>query len=216
MDTFDDAVEQLTSAQAGGFDYSAGSKQPATLIQEGIAALAADSHWIKAQPNLGPTVADQAEYVLAEKIVKLFALEIANAPYQRRDVRELWDLRAGRDQIIGSEGGVFAETFAEDGKTKSFALLPVPTEDGLEIIGLASITPDPLSGTDPLPFPPKYRRAILDYAKSIAYEDLDENVNAGATYLARAERRAEQLFLFANSRTGSGPWKIPIAGKHRG
>lgn len=213
MDTFDDAVEQLTSAQAAGFDLK--GNQPANLIQEGIRRLAAKSHWIKAQLELGPTVTEQAAYPLEDKIIRLFDVAIANAPYTRRDIRILWDLRAGRSALASEEGGVFAEAFSEDGKTKTIELFPTPEEGGQPILGLASIYPDPLSGTDELPFPYDHRRGVVDYAKGIAYEDTDENLTSGAYYIERANATAEALRLLGNARTGSGPYKIPVAGHRR-
>lgn len=215
MDTFADAVEELTSAQAAGFDVKQARAE--TVIQEGIRHLAARSHWIKAMLNLGPTVADQAAYTLPERVIRLFEVAINNDPYTRRNIHTLWDLRTGRSTLEpgAEEGGVFAEVGSEDGKSKSIELLPTPEEGEAEITGLASIYPEPLAASDELPFPADHRRAVVDYATGILYEGSDENQATGAFYRERADGTAEALRLFANARSGSGPWKIPVAGHRR-
>lgn len=212
METYADAVEQLTSAQAGGFDFK--DEQALKLVVEGARKLAAESHWIKAEPELGPTVAEQAAYELPENVVRLFDLAIDDAPYTRRDVRTGWDVKSGRSVSAG-EGGVFYERFSADGSEKSFELTPAPDESGLAIASLCSVYPATVASGDTLPFPFKYRRAIVNYAKAIGYQDIDENQAVAQGYFERADAEAEGLRLFANARTGSGPFKIPVAGHRR-
>jgi hypothetical protein len=213
VDTIADVVEELTSAQASGFDVK--DKRAEKIAQRAIKSLAAASHWIKAELELGPTVAGQAGYTLADKIVRLFDVVVGeNTPYGRRDIRILWDLRAGRTTLSGEEGGVFAERFDATGTKKTFDIYPTP-EEVLPILGLASITPDDLAAGETLPFPEQYRGAILDFARVELYEQSDENKALAESYEKRALSKAEGLFLLANARTGSGPWKIPVAGHRR-
>lgn len=212
METFQDAVTQLQSAEAGGFDF--GAAQAAALLNEGVRRFAAASEWIKAELDLGATIAAQESYALPDRVVKLKGLAIAGAPYARTDVLGLWNLKqAGR--VPGGAAGVYTERFSDDGKIKSFSLWPIPDASDLAIAGLAVITPDDLSGEDQLPFPPEYNRGPLDFAKGIAYEDLDENPQSGTYFRERAEQLAERLRLEGNSRSGSGPFQIPVMG-HRG
>lgn len=215
MKTLADAVAQLRGPEAGGFDFS--DTQAALLLNEGAKRLAAQSEWIRAELELGPTVAEQEEYVLPDKVVRLLRVAVAGYPYERSDLQTLWDLRLGRLRLAagGAEGGVFAERFGVDGKTKLFSLWLPPTESGLAVTGLAAITPDDLELTDELPFPEEFRRAVLDYAKGIAYEDTDENPQSGNYFLSRAEAEAVKLRNLANSRTGAGPHKARVAGHRR-
>lgn len=216
METLGDVVEQLTSAQAAGFDIR--ESQAIKLANEGVKRLAAASHWIKAELELGPTVAGQAGYALPDKVVKLLLLTVGeNQPYTSRSIEDLWDLRSGRAELVNTEAepGVFAERFSADGKTKSFDVFPTPEEAGTPITGLCSIVPDDLVVADVLPFPAQSRGAVLDFATAAAYERSDENLAQAQPYEKRALGTAEGLFLLGNARSGKGVYKIPVAGRRR-
>lgn len=214
MDTFNDAAEQLTSAQAGGFKLRSG--QVSTLINEGIKCLAEESEWIRAEIEIGETVAGQVLYTVPDHVVRMKSLIIGGLRYSLVDYDDILDIEAGTKRLVerAGFGGVFCERFSEDGATKRIGVYPPPEASGLPIIGNAAIYPPvELGGLDVLPFPPRFRRAVVDYAKGIAYEDVDENPAAGANYLARADARAGQLRALGKSRTrGPGPFKIPVAG----
>jgi hypothetical protein len=215
VETVADVVTQLTSAQAHGFDVKEG--QAEIEVQAAVKRVAAASQWIKAQLELGPTISGQSSYVLPDTVVRLFDLIVGeNTPYGRRDLRTLWDLRAGRSELLaGEEGGIFAESFSADGKTKSFEVFPAPEESDVLIQGLASIVPADLGPADPIPFPQQYRSAVLDFAVAALYEKADENPQQASAYEGRALKTAESLYLLGNARAGSGPWKIPVAGHRR-
>lgn len=212
--TLADAVVQLRGPEAGGFDFS--ENQAVSLLQEGVGRLAAASQWVRAELQLGPTVAGQEAYELPDKVVKLKNVYVGGMPFTEVSFDDVFGLKNGRLQLVGagSEGGVFTERFSEDGLSKFFSLWPVP-EDALEVLGLAAIIPDPPGLNDPLPFPVDMNRVVLDYAKGIAYEDVDENQNAGNHFLERAGQKAQQLLERGNARAGRGPYKIPVAGHRR-
>ncbi len=215
MDTFDDAVAQLTGAQAGGFAFR--PEQSTSLINEGIKRLAESSEWIRAELEIGTTLVGEDLYDLPDNIVRMQEVLINGLRYLLVNRDDILGLEAGRLQVVEypDVGGVFCERFSSDGQ-KRISIYPPPEEAGLPIIAEAAIYPDKtLGGADPLPFPPRFRRAIVDYAKGIAYEDMDENPQAGAGYLARADQRGEELRLLGKSRAQSNaPYKIPVAG-HR-
>lgn len=211
MLTFADALAQLQGAEAGGFNFSA--TQAASLLNEGVKRFASRSEWIKAEVSLGPTVAGQEAYELPANVVKLRGLEVSGTAYVAVDLLTLWQYK--QQGLPINVDGAYAERFSEDGKIKSFSIYPVPDTAGLAIAGLAVITPEDLSGNDPLPFPPEFRRGPLDYAKGIAYEDVDENPDSGTYFIKRADERADELRLDAQSRTGSGPYRIPVATARR-
>jgi hypothetical protein len=174
-----------------------------------VKRFAARSEWIKAEINLGPTVVDQELYATPENVVKLIGLRVNGVVYTATDARALWDYK--QQGLPSRIDGVYAERFNEDGKIKSFSLLPIPDTADLAIEGLAVITPADLSGDDQLPFPEEYNRGLLEYAKGIAYEDVDENPESGSYFIQRADARADDLRLEAQSRTGRGPYRIPVA-----
>lgn len=211
MKTFGDAIAQLQGAEAGGFDFS--TVQAASLLNEGVKRFASRSEWIKAEVDLGFTVVDQEAYGLPENVVKLKGLSVSGVPYQAVDALTIWQYKV--NGLPWRVDGVYAERYSEDGKIKSVSLLPIPDEASLAIGGLSVITPEDLEPADSLPFPPEYRRGPLDYAKGIAYEDVDENPESGTYFTDRANALADDLRLHAQSRTGSGPYMIPVATARR-
>jgi len=216
VETLADVVEQLTSAQAAGFDVK--EAQAIKLAQEAVKRVAAVSQWIKAELVLGPTVVGQPGYTIPDRVIKLLELTVGeNNPYVRKSIEDLWDLRAGRAELVNTNmsPGVFAERFAVDGSTKSFDLFPTPEEAGVPITGLASIVPEDLALAAELPFPAQHRGAVLDLATAAAYERTDENPAQAAGYEKRGLETAQSLYLLGNARTGSGPYKIPVAGHRR-
>lgn len=207
MRTFGEAVAQLQGAEAGGFNFS--PAQAALLLNEGVERFAARSEWIRAERNLGPTVAGQEEYSLDDEIVKVKGLEIAGVPYTAVDVLTVWQYK--QFGLPPQMAGAYAERFNEDGKIRAIGLLPVPEEDGQPILSLAVLLPGELTAEDELPFPLEFRRGPLDYAKGIAYEDVDENPESGRFFIERANAKADELRELGNSRLGSGPYRIPVA-----
>lgn len=214
MDTFEDAVAELQSAEAGGFDVS--PARAASLTNEGVKRLASLSEWIRAELELGPTVVGQEEYVVPGNVVRVRQLAVGGVPYSWTDLLTLWEVKMGKRTIVSSwGGGIFADRFSPDGKTEYLALAPVPTVAGQPITGLAAIEPADLAGKDKLPFPPEFRRGIVDFAKAIGYETIDENLQSANALMQRATATALELREQARARSGSGPWRIPVASLRR-
>lgn len=212
MRTFADAEAQLRGAEAGGFAVS--QAQAASLLNEGVRRLAAASEWIKAELDLGPTIDGQEQYVLPNNVVKLRGIAVAGQRYARTELLTLWEWKV-QGYLPADAVGAYAERFSEDGKVKTFSLLPIP-DGALPISGLAAITPaDDLSGDDVLPFPEEYNRAVLNFAKGIAYEDLDENPQSATYFIERLEKEGAELKLKGYARTGAGPTRLPVAGLRR-
>lgn len=210
---FEDEVAQLRGAEAAGFDLS--EAQAAKLLNQGIDRLAARSEWIKVEAEYGPTEAEVERYEIPGNTVRVLSVQIGESPYVPVSIKDLWEVKAGRKEAP-AEGGLFAERFSEDGATKTLGFYPIP-EAGQAIEALAAITPkEELSGKDPLPFPDQSCRAARDFAIGLAYEQLDENIEQARFYEERGEAEAERLRRMANSRVGSGPLKIPVAGRRRG
>lgn len=211
MRTFGEAIDQLVGAEAGGFDVA--RTQAARLLQQGVERFASRSEWIKGERSFGPTVAGQEEYELPPEVVKVKGLIVAGTPYVAVDVLTIWQYKmSGLPRRVD---GAYAERFNEDGGIRAIGLLPVPDADGLPIEGLAVLLPGELKEEDELPFPVDFRRGPLDYATGLAYEQLDENPEAGAVYLERARGLADELRELGHSRTGSGPVQAPVATARR-
>lgn len=216
MKTLADVVAEVREAEAHGFDFS--DAQGLKLARESVDRLAAASEWVRAEIDLGPTVANQADYDVPANVVRAKNVYIGTTPFTEVSYDELKGLEAGRLQPAegGMNGGVFCERFSEDGTTKSITLFPAPEEGGQELVALASIEPgDNLELVSNLPFPGDKFRTVVNYAVGIAYATFDENMQAAATYLDKADGEAEGLRRRANSRMGRGPYKARVAGHVR-
>ncbi len=224
MEVFQEAIAQFQGAEAGGFNFSL--TQTASLLNEGMKRFAARSEWLKSEKALGSTVNGQEIYgTLDDRLVRLKALTVEDIPYSAKDLITLWRLKTAQLelQLPYGIGGIFVERFSDDGypllNERRFSLWPIPTVDGLPILGLAIMTPpnyDPtIDAMRPLPFPVEYNRGILDYAKGIAYEDVDENSQSGTYYMTRGDAKADELRLRSQSHIGKGPYKIPVTGHRR-
>lgn len=207
MRTFGDAVAQLRGAEAAGFSFSL--EQARRLLQEGVDRFASESEWIKAELALATSVAGQEEYELPAHVVRVLGLTVDGSVYSAVDVQTIWQYKSsGLPQQLD---GVFSERYNEDGKLKTVGLLPIPEVDGQSIAGLAAITPGDLEDEDELPFPTEYRRGPLNFAKGIAYGDVDENAQAADYWLGLAQAEADGLKTYGRRRMGSGPYRIPVA-----
>lgn len=177
--------------------------------------LASLSEWIRAELELGPTVVGQEEYATPASVVRVRELAVGGVPYGWTDPVTLWEIKMGKRTVVSDwGGGVFADRFSPDGKTAYTALFPVPTAV-VPITALAAIEPADLAGKDKLPFPAEFRRAIPNFAKAIGYETIDENVQSAAGLMQQATATALELRDKARSRSGSGPWRIPVASLRR-
>lgn len=208
METFAEAITQFRSAEAGGFNVS--DAQTASLLNEGAKRFAARSEHLRAFLTIGVTVAGQNLYELPAKQVRAKVLYVGNVPWTLVDLLQLKEVEIGRRQLDG-QGGIYAEEASEDGLTKKLRLFPAPEEDGVQLQTWGSILPDTLAGADVLPFGVEYNRGIVDFAKAIAYEDLDENVQGGASFLERANGRADELKEADKRRLGRNPRRAQVA-----
>lgn len=208
METFADAVRQFRSAEAGGFTL--GDEQTASLLNEGARRFAARSEHLKAFVSLGVTVVGQAVYELPDNVCRAQDLYVDGVPYSLTDPRTLQEVVIGNRQVFGV-GGVFAEEASEDGKTKELKIWPVPEAAGIPLQIWGAVMPAPMEDTDVLPFGVEYNRGIVDFAKGIAYEDVDENAQSGTYFIERANGRAEELKEADKKRLGRNPRKARLA-----
>jgi hypothetical protein len=210
MELFSDAVRQFTSAEAGGFDL--GEEQVASLLNEGAKRLASRSKWIKGLVEIGPSVAGQPIYELPPKVVQVEQLYVGEAPWTELDMLTLREVALGRRMLRSRWGdGIYAEEASEDGLTKILRLFPTPEADGVLLQAWGAITPGELSGEMLLPFPAEFNRAIVDFAKAIGYEDIDENPQSGTYFLERANGRADELGERAKAKMRTNPRQARLA-----
>jgi hypothetical protein len=209
--TFDELVADLRAAEGAGFDVTAATAGRA--VNEAVRRLASISKWVETEVELGPTVIDQELYEVDANIVDLSELIVGEAPYLRVGQRQFFRLKAGTLRLSSDANGAFAPRFTSAG-LKQFGLYPTPDAAGDTILGFASITPEDLTGTEVPPFPDDLERAVLDGAKVVLYQDVDENPEEAAIYDDRFRLAAEDLRRRRNSRLGSGPVQILKKGVH--
>jgi hypothetical protein len=204
-------LAELLSAvrDQGGFDVT---EAVATgWINDRQAALVARAKYLQKEVSLGTTVSGQGEYSLPDvaNIVDLEGVLVGSEPYERVGTRSLWERK-----FRGGTGNVFAPDFTSAGALQ-IELYPAPNEDGTAISGLAAVMPDALLAAEDVPVvPPDFHKVIVDGAMAIGLERIDERLDEADRYHQLFETGVQELIRRRNSRIGSGPVQIQVAGKH--
>ena len=204
-------LAELLSAvrDQGGFDVT---ETVATgWINDRHAALVARAKYLQKEVSLGTTVSGQGEYSLPDvaNIVDLEGVLVGSAPYERVGQRYLWERK-----FRGGTGNVFAPDFTTSG-TLQIELYPAPDEDGTAITALAAVQPSALAASEDVPVvPPDFHKVIVDGAMAIGLERIDERLDEADRYHQLFEAGVMELIRRRNSRIGSGPVQIQVAGKH--
>lgn len=207
MLTVSQLVSELRAAEGAGFDVSA--IQATLVVDRWIKRLAAVSKWIREERELGPAVAGVDVYEIDNDIVDIHEMVVGGEPAQRVSVTDIFRLKSGQSWLRnGPPWVVFCPKFDSVG-TKMVQVYPAP-EVGTSLLGLCSVMPAGTLANDYVPpFPDDYEETILNGAKSTLYRELDENPDEGDYYEQKFMADAETLRRRANSRVGSGPFRIP-------
>lgn len=203
-----DAASIITKALSeGGFDNA--RSDVLSWLNERYKMMVVRSEFLRAQiTSIGPTVAGQDEYTLADSVADLRALRVGTVPYQRVSLEDMWEIDGAYLRRVGQKG-VFAPAYGSTGTAK-IRLYPEPDDSGDTIEAFVSLFPD----------------ALTDSASStpVVYADFHTGLIDGtiAEGLLRVEERADSALVFeqrfndavegvrrrVNSRVGSGPTMI--------
>lgn len=204
----------------GGFDTTTGAVSDDTIkgwLNDALRTLVAESQWIKALVELGPTAADEPLYLLPENVLDVREVIVDGKPFGRVGAQEVFAARAYGGYV--SDGwGVFAPGYNAAGQAV-VELFPTPSEAGLAVKALAVISAVAMSANSDSPSVPEDFHPALK-AKAIAtglrliyerHDDADrwerefDDPQSGRGAVQRLKRRA-------NSRVGSGPIRVRIVG----
>lgn len=141
------AAVALVAAQ-GGFDTSQANTSTTNIlgwINEAVQSAVADAQWLKQVRDLGPTVEDEAQYLIDSDIVQVHRLRVnGSKPWVPAELSEIWELEAGPGWVKNAPGA-YAQGFdseaAQDTSNvqKWVRLWPAPTVAGYSIEGICAV-----------------------------------------------------------------------------
>lgn len=208
MATFADLKTAVTTT--AGIDTDATTA--GVWINERLREAVARAKWNMAEITVGPTVAGTVRYAISDDIIDLDELLVAAVPYQRTSTRSLYRLRTGQ-LARNTSDGVFAPTFSSAG-VESIDLYPAPEESGLAITGLAAMKAVTLTGTETPGIPEDLHPGLRDGAVATGLSLTEERHDSAQVFQARFDAMVAELTRRKNSRIGSGPTQVMVAGIH--
>jgi hypothetical protein len=216
LDSLIDAV-----INEGGFDTRTGAVSRETVkgwINDRLRTLAAESGYLRSAVELGPSVADQAQYVVPDNVTDIRRLHVSGVPYFRDSIDRIFEARAFGGVMSNGYGGVFAPGFSTGGQ-HVVELWPTPSSTGLTISALCTVTATALdAGTDtpavPEEFHPALKAGAIATGLRLIYERHDDADRWEREFSdAGSGRGAVQLLKRrSNSRVGSGPMFARVVG----
>jgi hypothetical protein len=209
--TFNELVDEVRSA--AGIDVANAATRVGRWVNLGIRELATRSGWNKAELELGPTVADQADYALPSTVYRVIELKVGSLVYTREGTETGWRLTSGDVGQVG-HGGFFYEKF-DSGGTKTLALYPVPQDAGSTITALVIAYPQTYSGdTEVAVIPEEHQIGVVHRAVAWGLSFGDEHDEAADWHIGKFEEEVEKLRRHSNARLSSTVQTAKIAGIH--
>lgn len=213
--TFAELIAAVRSE--GGFDTSTtgtGETEVKRWLNQAYRRMVAHSRYRKAEQQLATTVVDQAEYALSDDAVELLKLKVGDAPYRPVGQGQLWDLKVGDLRLGHGVRGVFCHDYSS-AAVKQVEIYPAPSVAGTAITGLVALYPTALVNPGDLPIVPEdFHEALVDGAIGIGMRRTEEDHAQAQPYDDRLMAEAEKLRLQLNTRVGSGPTQMRVAGYH--
>lgn len=203
----------------GGFDTSASDTSAATLlswINEAYRQMVGDAEWLRAERNLGNTVANQDIYTLADDIVQVSRISVGtNDRWKIVDAEELVDLKWSGGMALYGAPGVAAVVYDEASKLQKLQLWPAPTAAGQPIEVLASILPADLTTAPDLTpaIPVDLHDALVDGAIGLGRLRVDERADLAQPFLEKFQAAVGKLVKRRRSRLQSGAWQASVNGR---
>lgn len=183
------------------------------LLNEGYRELCARSEWLRANLDIGPTIADEEHYTLPLDCGRILKLFVNGNPYYPTDDEQVALIRSSNLRYSVPLGSNLYWLEGDEDGLDQVALYPAPTQADLSVSCFYVRRPTALEvDEDQALTPPDYDRAILDYATAIALASIEDEKATRDEYLLDFVRRAEDLRRLRNSRIGRYPMRLKIAG----
>lgn len=173
--------------------------------------LVAGAKWRQVFRELGPTVAAQSRYSLADDVVDVLKLRVGqSSPYRLISIDDLWELQSG-DSFRSTNRGLFAQAFDGDAEAEAVEIFPVPDTGGDTITGLVAVLPPALDAAGTPKIPEDFH---LTGIKAGVIADglklLDEQHEEAAVWEQEFADAIERLRKRRVSRVGQGPRAIRL------
>lgn len=185
-----------------GGDTTIGGWIDVALIQAGTT-----SGYCRAERELGPTVANQARYTLADDVYQVRDLVIDGNPWVRKGWEELQAVKAGLRDVLGN-GGIYVPTFDSTGN-RQIELNPAPTTSGSTMTALVIVRPSDLSQ-----IPDEFHMGIVHRAIAEGLTMVEEDDDRAAWHMSYFDNEVEKLRRLANAEVSSTSQQGLIAGYH--
>ena len=173
--------------------------------------LVAGSKWRKLFRDIGPTVAGQSRYAIADDVVDVLSVRVASsAPYRLISIEELWELQSSASVRITSRG-LFAPAFDDDTNAEAVELYPAPDAAGESITALLAVLPPALAADDTPQIPEDYHlTGIKAGVVADGLKLIDEQHSEASVWEQEFQDSIERLRRRRNSRVGRGPTAIRL------
>jgi len=207
----------------GGFDTTSLATSQAVILSwlnARYRELCAESGFLRGQRELGPTVADQAEYALPDSVVRVVRLRVGSLrPFAPMQVDDLWLLQGGNASLESGVDGAFAPSWGSDGVEKVM-IYPTPSSDPDESLGVGEsidavcvVLPDALAAGDSGPqVPEDFHEAIVDGAIALGLFRDDGAAGLAQPFEEKFQAAIVRLKRRATARVGKGPVQARVAG----
>lgn len=201
----------------GGFDVS--RAKALEWLNQRQRRMIAETRWRLAEQQIATTVAKQAAYDIPADLVDMDSLWIVAAA----DAKQTWYERTGErtmrklnaKQVSWGGQPAFAPFFKADG-TAQIQLYPAPALTGDSIMALTAaepldITDDTVAAHGPV-IPVDLHQYLRDGAIATGYALIEERGDTASYFEQQFTTGVELLHRRKNSRIGSGPSQMKVAG----
>ena len=187
-----------------GFDLSVSQRDE--LLNEGHREIAIRSEWYRDELELGPATAGVSTYNVPANVARILELQVAGYDYHSSDRGEVGRLTRGETSLLSGVRGLWWDKW--NAGQRQIGLYPTPA--GAETLdALVILRPEELTDADDEPVvPAEYRNAIVDYAASIYYGDVEDNAELRSFHQDQFDRKVAELRRLVTG-TGRGvvQWK---------
>jgi hypothetical protein len=208
--TYDEICDRL-SAQFG-------SENNATIravVNEKQREMLAMSEYRGATPVLGTTAAGVVQFALSDGNVESYRLlRVGTAMYRRVNTATLWELQdPNSGTALTGPGGVFAQTYSDDGNTQYIELYPEPATAGqaIEVLDYAWVADAVYGAGTALSVPLDLHSKLLSGCRSYLFREVDERQDLAPAEEQDFQAGIAELSARKRRRVGGGPARARVS-----
>jgi hypothetical protein len=180
------------------------------LLNERHKEMVVQAKALLAVQTIGTTVAGQGTYPLPATVADVGTVYVGTTLYTRVGATDMVEAHAG---VLGVTGSVVAPSYDAAGGP-GFELYPAPDTTGEAVSAVVALSPPDLTLSDtPVP-PDDLHTFLVDGLMSLAYLRNEGRADLSAPHEQRFNRGVELYAARKNSRVGSGPTQMAVAGYH--